>query len=97
MGLMQLMPKTAFRFGVRNAYEPTQNVMGGAKYLKWLVARYNGDLRLALAAYNAGEGAVDQIRAIPPYSETQSYVRKVLSALEVYRCADSGNQSCKRS
>lgn len=79
VGLMQLMPATASRFGVNDSYDPKQNVSGGATYLKHLLARYDQDLRLALAAYNAGEGAVDKYdRQVPPYKETQKYVRKVL-------------------
>ena len=79
MGLMQLMPETALRFGVRDAYDPQQNIRGGALYLKWLLEYFRGDLRLALAGYNAGEAAV--VRAgfrVPAIAETRDYVPKVL-------------------
>ncbi len=79
MGMMQLMPKTAARFGVHDAFDPMQNVRGGALYLKWLLEYFHGDLHLVLAAYNAGELAV--VRAgyrIPPIAETVDYVPKVL-------------------
>lgn len=82
VGLMQLMPDTARRYGVRNVWDPTENVKGGASYLRDLLDMFNNDLRLALAAYNAGEGAVMRYgNQIPPYSETQDYVRKVLGSL----------------
>jgi soluble lytic murein transglycosylase-like protein len=77
-GLMQLIPATASRFGVSNAYDARQNVRGGMSYLRWLLAYYEGDVILAAAAYNAGEGAVDRYRGIPPYAETRAYVAKVL-------------------
>jgi soluble lytic murein transglycosylase-like protein len=77
-GLMQLIPATAQRFGVRNAYDPQQNIRGGMAYLRWLLAYYQGDVRLVAAAYNAGEGAVDRHRGVPPFAETQDYVRRVI-------------------
>lgn len=80
-GLMQLIPETAERYGVANAFEPSQNLEGGVRYLKYLTDRFGGDLRLALAAYNAGEGAVDRFGGVPPYRETQQYVTKVTGEL----------------
>jgi len=77
-GLMQLMPATARRLGVGNVFEPTDNLKGGILYLKALLERYHGDLARALAAYNAGEGAVDRHHGIPPYRETTRYVIRVL-------------------
>jgi soluble lytic murein transglycosylase-like protein len=80
MGLMQLIPATAQRFGVGNPFDPAQNVEGGTTYLRSLLDRYNGDLTKSIAAYNAGERAVDQSRGVPAYRETQQYVKKVTSA-----------------
>ena len=77
-GLMQLMPATAARFGVRNIYDPEQNIEGGARYLRFLLDTFGGSVELALAGYNAGEGAVMKYgNRIPPYAETQDYVRKI--------------------
>jgi TPR repeat protein len=78
-GLMQLMPDTADRFNVKGVYDVSDNVSGGLSYLRWLLAYYRGDVRLAAAAYNAGEKAVDKYGGIPPYPETQAYVRRVLN------------------
>ncbi len=80
IGLMQLIPTTAQRFGANDAFNPKQNVDAGVRYLKTLLERYNGNLDLALAAYNAGEGAVDRAHGIPAYRETRNYVQKVQNA-----------------
>jgi soluble lytic murein transglycosylase-like protein len=83
-GLMQLMPATAARFGVRSIFDPHENVMGGARYLRWLLDRFRGDVRLALAGYNAGEGAVEMYGyRIPPFLETQNYVRTIYARYSV--------------
>ncbi len=76
-GLMQLIPATAARFGVRNIKDPVQNIRGGMAYLRWLMARFEGDVRLVAAAYNAGEGAVERYLGVPPYAETRLYVLKI--------------------
>jgi hypothetical protein len=80
LGLMQLEPETAGRFGVSNAFDPVQNVNGGTRYLRSLLDRYNGDLEKSLAAYNAGEGAVERYGGVPRYRETRAYVQKVTNA-----------------
>ncbi len=82
LGLMQLMPSTAERFGVLDPFDPRQNILGGVKYLRWLHDYYQGDLTKVVAAYNAGEGAVNRSHGIPPYRETRAYVPKVL---DLYR------------
>jgi soluble lytic murein transglycosylase-like protein len=79
MGLMQLIPETAERFGITEPFNPEQNLRGGMKYLRWLLAYFDGNVTLALAGYNAGEGAVLRYKGIPPYRETQEYVVKVHS------------------
>lgn len=78
MGLMQLIPATAERFNVKNAFDATQNIKGGLKYLRWLLSYYRGNTELVAAAYNAGERAVDRYKGIPPYPETRNYVKRVL-------------------
>jgi soluble lytic murein transglycosylase-like protein len=78
-GLMQMMPATAERFGLKDPFDPAANVEAGTKYLKWLLKRFDGDVSLALAGYNAGEGAVDKYKGVPPYTETQNYVKKIVS------------------
>ena len=76
-GLMQLIPETAERFGVRDVWDPEQNLRGGMAYLRWLLDHFDGDLKLALAGYNAGEGAVQRHQGVPPFTETQDYVRRI--------------------
>lgn len=76
MGLMQLIPATADRFNVKNAYNAVQNIKGGVRYLSWLINHYSGDVELVVAAYNAGEKAVDRYQGVPPYKETKEYVKK---------------------
>lgn len=78
-GLMQMMPETARRFNCKNAWDAAQNVEAGTKYLRWLLERFDGDVTLALAGYNAGEGSVDKYAGVPPYGETQDYVRTILA------------------
>jgi soluble lytic murein transglycosylase-like protein len=75
VGLMQLMPATAERFGCHDRNDPAQNIEAGTKYLSWLLKRFSGNVELALAGYNAGEGSVDKYNGIPPYTETQNYVK----------------------
>ena len=84
-GLMQLMPATARRFGVGDAFDATQNIRGGVRYLAWLLKRFDGNVTLAAAGYNAGEGAVDKYKGVPPYNETQRYVQRVGVLAERYR------------
>jgi soluble lytic murein transglycosylase-like protein len=83
-GLMQLMPGTAASLGVRDAYDPAQNVAGGTHYLRGLLDRFGGDKRLAIAAYNAGPGAVEKYGGVPPYAETRNYVQNVLASFDKY-------------
>ena len=75
---MQLIPETAARFNVKNAFDPVQNIRGGLAYLRWLLAYFRGDVTLVAAGYNAGEGAVDKYRGVPPYRETHGYVKNIL-------------------
>jgi soluble lytic murein transglycosylase-like protein len=78
MGLMQLMPQTAVNMNIKNSFNPTENIDGGVKYLRYLIDRYEGNLSLALAAYNSGETAVKRWGTIPPFKETQNYVKRIL-------------------
>ena len=90
-GLMQLIPATASRFGVSDVFDPGQNIRGGVQYLAWLLKRFDNDLTLAAAGYNAGEGAVDRHGGVPPYAETQRYVQRVGQLAERYRGALAAN------
>lgn len=90
-GLMQLIPETAERYGVKNPLDPRQNIDGGTRYLKDLIGMFGNDLRLAIAAYNAGEGAVIRYGNVPPYQETLAYVPKVLAYYRRYRATASGS------
>jgi hypothetical protein len=83
-GLMQLMPETALRMNVSNVFNPKENIEGGVRYFKYLLSLFNNDLRLSLAAYNAGENLVCELRSIPPYRETVDYVRRVLNYYQSY-------------
>ncbi len=85
VGLMQLIPETAIRHGVENLYDTDDNIRGGARHLRYLLDRFNGNVRLAVAAYNAGERRVERYRAIPPYQETRDYVRKVMIYYKSFR------------
>ena len=84
-GLMQLIPSTARRFGVSNTFDPAENILGGVRYLRFLLDYYQGDYAKTIAAYNAGEGAVDKYKGIPPFSETRNYVYQVAKNLKTAR------------
>jgi len=84
-GLMQLEPETAAGLGVADPYDPAQNIWGGTRYIRGLLDRFHGDLRSAVAAYNAGPGAVEKYGGVPPYAETQAYVENVLGAYQQYK------------
>ncbi len=89
LGLMQLMPGTAREMGVREVFNPEQNILGGTRYLKRMLEIYNEDLRLSLAAYNAGPAAVDRNGGVPPFPETRRFIHKVLGLMRAYEAADS--------
>ena len=87
---MQLIPETASRFNVKDSFDPVENIKGGLAYLRWLLAYYRGNVALAVAGYNAGEGAVDRYKGVPPYKETQNYVRRILSSSRTEHPFDAG-------
>ncbi|WP_201527959.1 lytic transglycosylase domain-containing protein [Psychrobacter frigidicola] len=89
-GLMQLMPATARRFKVSNAWNPAENIEGSAKYIAWLMRRFNNNVEFAVAGYNAGEGNVDKYKGIPPFKETRNYVKRVMSRYNSLYKNDSG-------
>lgn len=101
LGLMQLMPETAIKYGVLNVFDPEQNIEGGIKYLKDLIKKYNGDRNLVLAAYNAGQMAVEKHNGIPPYPETKNYLKRVeyqkpyiRTKTIIYRFYDENGRLC---
>ena len=85
IGLMQLMPETAEEFNVKDIFNPKQNIDGGVRYFKQLVSQFSGDLKLALAAYNAGSSSVRQYKGVPPFKETQHYIKKVFEYYQLYK------------
>jgi soluble lytic murein transglycosylase-like protein len=89
-GLMQLIPATAERFGVQDVWDPVQNLRGGMAYLRWLLDHFDGDVKLALAGYNAGEKAVERHGGVPPYKETRAYVKRILRRLGAEEASDTG-------
>ena len=96
MGLMQLMPFTAERMGVTNPYDPRQNILGGARFLRILANQWQGDLVLTVASYNAGAGAVERYNGVPPYSETRRYVNRVIERYHSYRASAAWGQPAAR-